>query len=185
MLGYNELYEILRKEKYSDTLQPLPKNFIAEFREYVAEQSEISPDTNLLSDSAIKSKKQLENAFSIFRELMLKRKRKLLNLIFIATETGIMKKDYENMLDLEKKSFETMVKSFEDSDKELNKLLNNKTEKKQAENKMLLFKQNIEEFVNHEGKSVGPFKLGDLVNLESRVADILVSEGKASFVDQE
>ena len=185
MLGYNELYEILRKEKYSDALQPLQKSFITEFKEYIKEQSEIPPDTNLLSDSANKSKKQLENAFSIFRELMLKRKRKLLNLIFIAAETGIMKKDYENMLDIEKKSFDTMVKSFEDSDRELNKLLNDKTEKKQAENKMLLFKQNIEEFINHEGKSAGPFKLGDLVNIESRVADILVSEGKASFVDQE
>ena len=28
MLTYNDLYEILRKEKYSDSLQQLPKNFV-------------------------------------------------------------------------------------------------------------------------------------------------------------
>ncbi|MBU0760272.1 MAG: DNA replication complex GINS family protein [Nanoarchaeota archaeon] len=132
MIGYNELYEILRKEKYSEPLQPLPKKFIQEFKEYLDENRETgSSKKDLFADSIAKSKKQLENAVSIFRELMLKRKRKLLNLVFVATETGIMKRDYENMLPVEKEVFDSMVKIFEKGDKEVSKILNSTEEKKQ------------------------------------------------------
>ena len=31
MISYNDIYEILRKEKYSEVLQQLPKNFIEDF----------------------------------------------------------------------------------------------------------------------------------------------------------
>ena len=110
MLGYNELYEVLRKEKYSEQLQELPKNFLEEYKEYLAQQKAMSEiDSELFSDSQAKSRKQLENALTIFRELILKRKRKILNLIFVATETGIMKKDYENMLQHEKEIFDSMI----------------------------------------------------------------------------
>ncbi|MBU1103434.1 MAG: hypothetical protein KJ600_02670 [Nanoarchaeota archaeon] len=184
MIGYNELYEILRKEKYSEPLQPLPKKFIQEFKEYLDENRETgSSKKDLFADSIAKSKKQLENAVSIFRELMLKRKRKLLNLVFVATETGIMKRDYENMLPVEKEVFDSMVKIFEKGDKEVSKILNNTDEKKQEENKMIIFKEDIDQFIDHNGNAIGPFKSSSLANLNAEVAKILVSGGKASFVD--
>ena len=184
MLDYDALYEILRKEKYSEALQPLPKNFMEEFREYVKEKKEIpSSESNPLSDQVIKSKKQLENAVSIFREIMLKRKKKILGLVFIATETGIMKRDYENMLQIERETFDSLVKTFEKEDKEISSILNNKENKRES-NKMILFKQDTEKFIDHEGYAIGPFKSGELANLDSNVADILVTGGKAIFVDE-
>jgi DNA replication initiation complex subunit (GINS family) len=183
MLGYNELYEILRKEKHSESLQPLPKNFLDEFKEYIQESNKITPQEDLFSDSLIKSKKQLENAISLFKELMLKRKRKILNLVFVATETGIMKRDYENMLSQEKEIFENLVKTFEQGDKEISKILNNKQDKKET-NKMVIFKQDVEEFVDHQGNTIGPFKSGELANLDKEIAQILVSGEKATFVDE-
>ncbi|MFH1425409.1 MAG: hypothetical protein ABIG28_01610 [archaeon] len=188
MMGYNDLYEILRKEKYSESLQPLPKKFIEDFKEYLNETAEEpSPQSTLFSNSIEKSRKQRENSISMFRELILKRKRKILNLVFIATETGIMKRDYENMLEIEKQTFDSLVKTFEQGDKELSKILTAKTaQEKTAEekNKMILFKQNIDQFIDHEGKTVGPFKSGDLANLNSNIAQILVSDDKASFIDE-
>ena len=71
MLGYNDLYELLRKEKYSESLQPLPKKFIADFVEYIADKKETAAKTSLFSDSLEKSKKQLENSISLFKELTL------------------------------------------------------------------------------------------------------------------
>ena len=63
MIGYNELYEILRKEKYSEALQPLPKDFIDRFKEYINSKTETtSANPDLFSDSLAKSKKQFENA---------------------------------------------------------------------------------------------------------------------------
>lgn len=185
MIGYNDLYDLLRKEKYSDTLQPLPKKFLEEFKEYVQENSShSSAENNLFSNSDTKTKKQLENAISIFRELILKRKKKILNLVFVATETGIMKRDYENMLSIEKEIFDRLVKTFEDGDKEISRALNNQENKKQSDKRMIIFTQNVEEFVNHDGAAIGPFKSGELANLNAEIAKILVEGEKASFVDE-
>ncbi len=183
MLTYNDIYEILRKEKYSEPLQQLPKNFIIEFSKYIAENSVDHARTEILADSDIKSKKQLENSISLFRELILRRKKKILNLIFVATETGMMKRDYENMLDIEKAAFERMVKAFEDCDKELSKMLNGKENKTEL-NKMILFKQTVDQFMDHNGSLLGPYKQGELVNLESHIASLFVTDGKAMFVDE-
>ena len=181
MISYNDLYELLRKEKYSEPLQQLPKNFIQEFSNYIKENSYdySSLDT---SNSSIKSKKQLENSFSLFKELMLRRKKKLLNLIFVANETGIMKRDYENMHDIEKSAFDKMVKAFEESDKELSRLLNSKENKEV--NKMIVFKQEVDQLINYDGTYIGPYKQGELVNMNSQVASLFVNDGKASFVDE-
>ncbi len=182
MLTYNDIYELLRKEKYSEPLQSLPKDFISEFSGYVKENSFDYSNFDL-SDSSIKSKKQLENSLSLFKELMLRRKKKILNLIFVANETGIMKRDYENMLDIEKRAFDKMVKAFEDSDRELSKLMNDKREIKD-ENKMIIFKQEVDQFINHDGSQIGPYKQGELVNMNHQVASLFVNDGKASFIDE-
>ncbi len=113
MISYNELYELVRKEKFSDGLQVLPKNFIEGFSEYIAVTKEQgNTDDGLFADSIAKSKKQFENSIALFKELMLRRKKKLLNLVFVAAETGIMKRDYENMLGFERELFDKFVRAF-------------------------------------------------------------------------
>lgn len=185
MITYNDLYDVLRKEKYNDNLQSLPKNFIDDFVSYLNDKkdSEEGGD-DLFADSVAKSKKQFENAISLFKELMLRRKKKLLNLVFVATETGIMKRDYENMLAHERKVFDNLVKSFEEGDKELSVLLSGKKQKERKQ-RMVLFTQDISEFVDHRGGVVGPFASGEIANLDIEAAEILVSGGKASYVDED
>lgn len=183
MIGYNELYELLRKEKYSEPLQQLPKKFLTDFKEYLNDKKEAASKGNAFSDSLEKSKKQLENAISIFREMMVKRKRKVLNLVFVATETGIMKRDFENMLDIERETFEKLVKAFEDSDKEITKVLNADQIVKIEKNKMIIFKENVEQFVSSTGGIIGPFKSGEAANIEAEIADILVGDGKATVIE--
>ncbi len=187
MLSYNDLYEILRKEKYSESLQLLSKSFIAELAEYLNERKDESVKENdLFADSVAKSKKQLENSIAIFKELILRRKKKLLNLVFVAAETGIMKRDYENMLGFEKEVFDRLVKAFEDGDRELSKMMNGKKEGQgtNESKKMVLFNQKVEQFVDMSGNIIGPFNSGELANLDSQVSEILVTGGKASFVDE-
>lgn len=183
MLGYSELYEVLRKEKYSENLQPLTKKFFLEFGEYLNEHRNNNAGNNLFSEQDLKLKKQLENSLSLFRELMLKRKKKILNLAFIATETGIMKRDFENMLQIEQETFDRLVKAFEEMDLDITSKLRGQ-ENNIDENKMVLFMKDTEQFVDHGGKAVGPFKSGELANLDNNVASILVAGGKANFVDE-
>jgi DNA replication initiation complex subunit (GINS family) len=184
MLNYNDLYEMLRKEKYSEQLQPLSKNFVQQFSEYLSETKKqfSSHSEELFSDELLREKKQFENAFAIFREMMLRRKKKILNLVFVAAETGIMKKDFADMLSFEQELFEKLVRAVEDGDKQMNELLNGKVE---MSNKMMLLSEDVEEFVDMSGNVVGPFKKGELVNIDSKVVDILVASSKGKLVDEE
>mgnify|MGYP001569818603 FL=1 len=94
-MDYNELYEYLRKEKFSDQLQVLPKNFVDDVSNYLKEKrNQIGDGKDLFSDEMLKLKKQYENAVGIFKEIILRRKKKILNLVFVASETGIMKIDF-------------------------------------------------------------------------------------------
>ena len=186
MLGYNDIYDILRKEKYSEVLQQLPKRFIEEFNEYISSKvGEANESADLFQENIAKSKKQLENSIALFKELFRIRKKKLLNLVFVATETGIMKRDYENMLSFEKEIFDELVKSFNGFDKELSNALTGGAKKSLGKQRMVIFNQSVEQFVDMQGKLIGPFASGELANLENSVAEIFVTSGKAGFVDQE
>jgi DNA replication initiation complex subunit (GINS family) len=147
-------------------------------------KQEQEKEPSSIIDTSLTSKKQLENSIAIFKELILRRKRKILNLVFVATETGIMKRDYENMLPFERDVFEKLVKAFEDGDKELSKTLSG-NKNKENKNRMIMFSQDSEQFVDMSGNPLGPYTSGELVNLPSEVAEILVSSGKATFVDEE
>ena len=45
MITYNELYDALRKERYSEQLQPIPKRFIKEVAAYLKDKKEIANKT--------------------------------------------------------------------------------------------------------------------------------------------
>src|SRR4030042_6020918 len=125
MITYNDIYEAARKERYSEQLQPIPKNFATEVAKYLKDKKEIaSKDNDDFSDVIIKTKKQLENAITLFKELIVRRRKKILNLVLIAAETGISKQDFENMLAIEKELFEGLMSCMDSSEKKLSELLN-------------------------------------------------------------
>lgn len=183
MLTYNDIYEALRKEKYSEQLQPINESFIKEVSEYLKEKKEVTEKKeDMFSDTIIKTKKQLENAISIFKELILRRKKKLLNLAFIARETGISKRDFETMLNFEKEMFDKIVKSMEESDKNISDSLNGKQEKKYV---LVSFKENVEEFLGLDGESIGPFEKSEIANLPQEIVKILQDAGKVEVVESD
>jgi DNA replication initiation complex subunit (GINS family) len=186
MITYNELYDALRKERYSEQLQPIPKNFIKEVADYLEDKKAISEkEDDTFSDSVIKTKKQFENSIAIFRELMLRRKKKILDLAFVAAETGISKRDFENMLAVEKESFEGIMKSLERGDKRIAKMLKGAEEDEKGKNKMIVFIEDTDEFLDLDGNKLGPFKKGDVANLSEEVASILIVDKKAEAIEED
>ncbi|RLG11417.1 hypothetical protein DRN69_07750 [Candidatus Pacearchaeota archaeon] len=182
MITYNDIYEAARKERYSEQLQNLPKNFISEVAEYLKDKKEISSKENdAFSDVITKTKKQLENAITLFRELVLRRRKKILNLVLIATETGISRQDFDNMLDFERVLFEEMMKSVDSSEKKINQLLNGEIE--EQKNELIIFKEDVEEFVGLDGERMGGFEKGQIVNIPKEIAKILIEDGKAEKVE--
>jgi DNA replication initiation complex subunit (GINS family) len=187
MITYNELYDALRKERYSEQLQPIPKRFINEVAAYLKDKKEIADKENDdFSDTITKTKKQFENSIAIFKELMLRRKKKILELAFIAAETGISKRDFENMLAVEKESFDGIMKSLEKGDKKVTKMLKGSDESdEKSKNKMIVFTKDTGEFLDLEGNKLGPFKKGEVANLSEEISNILIVDDKAEPVDEE
>ncbi len=185
MITYNELYDALRKERYSEQLQPIPKNFVKEVAAYLKDKKEIAnKKSDDFSDTILKTKKQFENSIAIFKELMLRRKKKILELAFIAAETGISKRDFENMLAVEKETFDSIMKSLEKSDKKVGEILKGIDEEKPS-NKMVVFIEDSEEFLDLTGTILGPFKKGDVANVSEEIANILIIDKKAEPIDED
>jgi len=182
MITYNDIYEAARKERYSEQLQRLSKNFIDEVSNYLKEKKDIaSKEDDVFSDVIVKTKKQLENAITLFKELMLRRRKKILNLVLIAAETGISKQDFENMLTIEKELFENLMKCIDSSDKKLSESLNGKKENSQK-NELIVFKEDVDELVDLKGDKIGPFEKGQIVNISKEIAQILIDDSKADLV---
>lgn len=187
MIKYNDLYDALRKERYSEQLQPIPKVFVKDVADYLKDKKEIANRKNDdFSDAIIKTKKQFENSLAIFRELMLRRKKKILELAFVAAETGISKRDFENMLLVEKEVFDGIMKSIEKGDKKIDRVLKGAGDEKDLKrNKMIVFIDDADEFLDLEGKKLGPFKKGDVANVSQEIANILIVDRKAEAIDED
>jgi len=185
MITYNDIYEAARKERYSEQLQSIPKNFISEVAKYMKDKKEIaSKDSDDFSDVIMKTKKQLENATTLFNELVIRRRKKILNLVLIATETGISKQDFENMLAIEKELFEELMKCMDISEKKLNESFNGNKGEILKNNDLILFIENVEEFLGMDGEKMGPYMKGDIANIPREIAKILSDSGKVQLIDK-
>lgn len=188
MITYNELYDALRKERYSEQLQPIPKNFVKEVSLYLIDKKEIAnKKDDDFSETILKTKKQFENSVAIFKEFMLRRKKKILELAFVAAETGISKRDFENMLAVEKEQFEGIMKSLEKGDNKISEMLKGSDdgEDSKLKNVMVVFVEDTDEFLDLEGNSLGPFKKGDIANISEEIANILIGDKKVERVGEE
>lgn len=182
MITYNDIYEAARKERYSEQLQKIAKNFIEDVADYFRDKKEAaSKKDDDFSDAILKTKKQLENARTLFKELIIRRRKKILGLVLIAAETGISKQDFDNMMAFEKELFEDIMKCVDFSEKKLDIMMNGG--KEDNKNDMILFKENVGELFGLEGEKIGPFEKGQIANIPKEIAKILVEDGKAENIE--
>ena len=185
MITYNDLYEAARKERYSEQLQQIPKNFISEVSKYMKDKKEIAAkDSEDFSDMIMKTKKQLENAITLFKELIIRRRKKILNLVLIAKETGISKQDFENMLAIEKELFEALMSCMDSSEKKLNELLNGSKGEPTKSNDLVVFLENVDEFLGMEGDKMGPYAKGDIANIPKEISKVLLDGKKVEIIEK-
>jgi DNA replication initiation complex subunit (GINS family) len=185
MITYNDVYEAAKKERYSENLQPIPKGFVKDVAKYLKEKRDASlKEEDVFSDVLLKTKKQLENAITLFQELLRRRRKKILNLVLIASETGISKQDFDNMLLVEKSLFEDLMKCVETSDRKLNEILNGAGEEETQKNDLVVFLEEAPEFMASDGIKYGPFEVGQFVNLPKDIAKIFVEDNIAESMEK-
>ncbi|MDA3837133.1 MAG: hypothetical protein PF542_05925 [Nanoarchaeota archaeon] len=185
MITYKDIYEAAKKERYSENLQPISKGFVGDVSKYLKEKKDAaSKGGQVFSDALIKTKKQLENAITLFQELLRRRRKKILNLVLIASDTGISKQDFENMLLVEKGLFEDLIKCIERSDKKLNEMLSGERDDELNGNCLIVFTEEVADFVAPTGETFGPYTVGQFANIPKEIANIFVEDKKAELRDK-
>ncbi len=185
MLTFSDIYEAMRREKYSENLQVLPRKFLSEVAEYFREKKNfLAKEDDAFSDVAIKNKKKLDNAVSSFRDLLRIRKKKILNLAFVASQIGISKKDFENLLGFEKDLFEELVKALERAEKSQAVDMSGSA-KDEKKHRLVRFLEDVPEFLGFDGEGVGPFEKGEVANLEFEIVEILEKDRRVEVIDED
>lgn len=187
MITYSDLYEALRKEKYNEKLQKLPKNFLIQLETYFREKKAITnkeSEDSIFSEEIAKTKKQLENAKSIVKELLTIRERKILGLALVAAKTGIEKYDAESMVGYEKELLAMVTQKIEEGEKKLN-LIFQGIKEKDLKNQLVRFTQDTPAFLDLDSNRLGPFKKGDVANLPKEIVTILTDNNQADIIETE
>ena len=187
--SYEDLYEILRAEKYSTDLQPINKE---EFRkinayfkskeEFLLKQKEVNFD-----DAAEKTKTELDNAKRALKDLYDKRERKVISRALFTARGGFKLKDTTNMMFSEEKIYYALLELIKQSSEEFFSFLNQSFAEDQPKPLKENFKrvkllESIPELMDTKLNRHGPFIAETEVELPAELAELLLRQGKASEI---
>lgn len=112
--NYEDIYEILRNEKFSSDLQELSKEDLRKIKEYFKEKTKATEgqnqSTNLFaSHNRAKTQLELDNAGRVVKDLLEKRERKLINRAVFNSRVDNSMRDTSNMLEIEEELYDQLV----------------------------------------------------------------------------
>ncbi len=204
-LTYEKLFDITRKEKNTEELQQLDKDFFSNLIEYLNDKKNIlskEKQASLFSKSEKEmTAKQLDNIKKLITELTMRREQKLMNLAIIKSRTKSSLIDTSSLLDEEKILFKNMVAQLDDyKDKVLFKILaganpdqlnnpststnqSSQNDSMKAQNIRIEATDEIPKFIGKEMESYGPFQKGQSAMLPFDIANILIKKGRAKKIE--
>ncbi len=199
---YEDIYELLRTEKYTTDLQPLKKEDMAKIKEYFATKQalldkQVEGSAFYAPEKRDKLRTELENAKRAVRDLYEKREQKVINRALFSSRTDFRLKDSTNMLSCEAEQYDQLIellklgnrKFFEDvepsmipSTKDLNaeqSVAQPQSGYAEQKKKLVKFKETIPEIIDAELKKYGPFEPEAIAELPLDIADLLIRRNKA------
>lgn len=111
-ITYEDIYELLRAEKYSADLQPLKPQDLIRIKEYFKMKEELLKKQKSSSVFSNRSKQdkiltEIENAWRALRDLYERREKKIINRALFSSRTKL--KDSTNMLASEEKLYSILI----------------------------------------------------------------------------
>jgi len=201
VITYETLYELLRKEKYNQTLQELDKDLFKNVITYLEEKERLitqSPKDSTFSKEISNTRKQVENAKKLIKELYERRENKIIQFAVLSSRSGT--KENCPLLPEEEKFYADIVTVFSKYRKDiLENILKMKhplikepeppktikTEEKQPLNKLIRFIQPTPQFVTPDLQIYGPFEKEDVSHLPEKIANTLIKKKRAEEIHSE
>ncbi|MFH1972915.1 MAG: hypothetical protein ABIJ18_05570 [archaeon] len=196
IITYENLYELLRREKFRTELQKIDKTFYVDVVKYLNEKEAIlvsqSQKNSIFGSTEVeKTITQLKNVRKILKELYEKRESKLIQAALFATRSN-MAQDTSMMLPEELSFYTELTTIFSKyKDNILVNLLQNKMPslelKEQKDLKTpdktdtiaITVIQEIPQFVGPDMETYGPFETGETIHLKPEIAEILTRNKQA------
>ncbi len=196
IITYENLYEILRREKYRTELQKIDETFYQDVVKYLQEktailQSQSKKESIFASTEVEKTQTQLKNVLKILRELYEKRENKILQFALFCSRSKNAQ-DTSTMLP-EEFALYTHLKDTLDNYRGgiLNNLLQTKLPtvgridpkdlkgEEKTDSLAIHVLKDIPEFVGPDLSVYGPYKIGEKQELPRMIAEMLVNTEQA------
>jgi DNA replication initiation complex subunit (GINS family) len=204
-LTYEKLFELLRAEKNNASLQKLSDSFFEDVGIYIESKLAVikkneSSENVFSAKEQEETSKQLANAKKIIKMLYDLREKKIVTMALNKSRTASSLIDTSGLHREEATIFKDFVELLDNYRKDiLNHLLDGKqakttTEKPTKKEKpaakadaddmqMIRLLDAVEEFVDPEMNTYGPFQEEDIANLPKDVAKLLIDKNKAQPID--
>src|SRR3989344_1932936 len=193
IITYENLYEILRREKYEKELQKIDENFFKSIINYMKEKEELLKKTTLFTLEIDKTRKQIENIKKIIKEIYEKRENKIIQLALFSSRFN--QKQSAALLEEEKPFYESLLNIFNNSRKNIlfNVLSSNlpviETQEKPKElktvqetTKLIRFLHAVPKFVGTDLNIYGPFEAEDIASLPQEISNLLIEKNRAEQI---
>ena len=162
-ITFEVIRRIQREEQRVQKLTKLPIGFYESARDYL--------DAKRAMESG-KTALELKNAERLVEDIFNRRERKILNLALIAARTGIPP---ENLTEEERLFFDSLLAIIKDR-RQLLASVKGGQEELAA---LIIFKEDVPEFVGADEKTYGPFKKGDIAKLPEENMHLMIEQGVA------
>lgn len=163
-ITFELIRKIQREEQVEHKLTKLPENFFENVKSYLQQKRK------LLEKGDKKIALELKNIERLVEDIFNRRERKIVNQAIVTARTSIPP---ENLTEEEKEFFENLVNSIKERRKILDSLL---APPKEELVSLVVFKQDVPEFVGSDEKVYGPFKKGDIAKLPEENMKILIEK---------
>ncbi len=205
VLTYETLYELLRREKSRDELQKLDERFFRDILTYLREKQQAYDDNLTKNDIFSQSERdklhiQITNIKKILKDLYDIRERKIINMSINKSRTNSHIVDTANLLAQEQVMFASLHsvltqyrsgilhRLLEQREPDILPIVLPLPDEKEeipmpAEQhgiKKIKVLEAIEQFYGEELEQYGPYQPDEEASLPEQLADILISQGKAT-----
>jgi DNA replication factor GINS len=165
-------FELIRKIQNEEQRLPklckLPDNFFKSISNYLEQKKQLT----LKDDRRVAL--ELRNVERLIEDVFNRRERKILNSAIISARTGIPP---ENLLEEERDFYNSITNLVKERrDVGLKALLAGRKEELVS---LVVFKEEVPEFIGMDEKNYGPFKKGDIAKLPEENIKVLMERGLA------
>jgi len=171
---YAELRDVFREEEEKESLVRIPNNFYLQVRDYLSKMEIYIKSKDICELEEDLNWKEWVNARATLKNLVLLRKKKII-------DCAIRKIEVKNMTDEERELYEKVKKAAEEFDKKVFEENGKKVEEKAEEKIKIVIKRSLPAYKKENGKSYGPFEVGDIADVDKEEAEELVKAGFATY----